>query len=416
MSNNISLKDLLEPDEAVVSMFELDKNSKPMLLEELTISYECLASIGNSFELESMLSEFIITFARRTGAMSAMYYKEVDDKEPLIHIGRKIFFKFEEGISEKQLHFINDENEQILFLALKKGFLVFIYKNKYTSIEKLSQMLEKFKDKLNLSISACDGVQNLEKLNEELEDRVQESVRLIRENEKMLLSQSKQAIMGEMIEMIAHQWRQPITSIGMIVNNLFLDIAIDEIDMDEMVKELEKINYQVKHLSGTIDDFRDFFKESKEKNNISIKEVMAATMIIIEKQLSNHNISIKCMNNTEDILVNTYKNELIQVVLNILANSKDAYNELESENKIIEVESNKLDNNIILTIRDNAGGIPEKIIDRIFEPYFSTKNEKNGTGLGLYMSMIIVKEHIGGNIEVKNTNNGVEFKITIPIK
>ena len=143
---------------------------------------------------------------------------------------------------------------------------------------------------------------------------------------------------------------------------------------------------------------------------------MAATMIIIEKQLSSHNIEIRCINNTDDISINTYKNELIQVVLNILANSKDAYNDKELDEKIIEVESKQVGEDVVLYIRDNAGGIPENIIGRIFEPYFSTKNEKNGTGLGLYMSMIIVKEHIGGKIEVKNTDNGAEFKITIPIK
>ncbi|QFR50440.1 HAMP domain-containing histidine kinase [Sulfurimonas lithotrophica] len=400
-------------------MLKQDKSIKSstdsVRLEELSISYECLASIGNSFELESMMSEFIITFARKTNSISALYYKHDNDDKPLIHIGKKISFNIQKSMLNLEKAFTSiQENKQILVLSLKTGYLVFIYEN--SPIKKISSMLENFKVKLNLSISACEGVHNLEKLNEELEDRVEESVRLIRENEKMLLAQSKQAIMGEMIEMIAHQWRQPITSIGMIVNNLFLDIAIDEIDMDEMVKDLEKISYQVKHLSGTIDDFRDFFKESKEKNSMTIKEVMAATMIIIEKQLSSHNIEIRCINNTDDISINTYKNELIQVVLNILANSKDAYNDKELDEKIIEVESKQVGEDVVLYIRDNAGGIPENIIGRIFEPYFSTKNEKNGTGLGLYMSMIIVKEHIGGKIEVKNTDNGAEFKITIPIK
>jgi len=387
-----------------------------MLFQQLTLSYECLASIGNSLEIESMISEVLITFSRKTGAVSGSYYSQMETKEPLIHIGKKIDFDISDyPIQRTDYEVFLVENKQVVILLLKHGYLLLIYKNKEKTVDKLAAILGNFQYKINLSISACEGVTELETLNEKLEERVSESVKKIRENEKLLISQSKQAVMGEMIEMIAHQWRQPITSIGMISNNILFDIVLDELDKDTLKDELDKINKQVMFLSNTIDDFRDFFKESKEKQEVKVDDVIQGAMSIIDKQLEKHSIEIEVQNSVKDFSFFTFKNELIQVLLNILGNAKDAFEENEIENRKVTIVCKREKNSLLFCIEDNAGGVSDTIIDKIFEPYFSTKKKKNGTGLGLYMSMIIVTEHLDGKISVENKNDGAIFNVSIPL-
>ena len=387
-----------------------------MLFQQLTLSYECLASIGNSLEIESMISEVLITFSRKTGAVSGSYYPHMQEKEPLVHIGKKIDFNIHDyKIQRTDYEVFLVENKQVVILLLKHGYLLLIYKNKEETVHKLAAILGNFQYKINLSISACEGVTELETLNGRLEDRVFESVKKIRENEKLLISQSKQAVMGEMIEMIAHQWRQPITSIGMISNNILFDIVLDELDQDTLKDELDKINKQVMFLSNTIDDFRDFFKESKEKQEVRVSDIIHGTMSIIDKQLEKHSIEVEILNSVEDLSFFTFKNELIQVLLNILGNAKDAFEEKQVEQRKIKILCEKQRDNLLFCIEDNAGGIDDSIMNKIFEPYFSTKKKKNGTGLGLYMSMIIVTEHLGGEILVENKNDGVIFRVSIPL-
>jgi len=388
-----------------------------MLLQQLTISYECLSSIGNSIELESMMSEIVITFSRKTGAVTGSYYHHRNDAEPLIRIGKTIAFNLSDyNLSTQEYYLFTKDDKQIVVLPLKHGYLKFIYKDKEESIQKLASMFANFKQKINLSIAACNGVKQLEELNDDLEDRVEKSVKQIRENEKMLISQSKQVVMGEMIEMIAHQWRQPITSIGMIANNVLFDMALGEIKETELKISIDKINTQVMHLSKTIDDFRDFFKESKTEQITSFLEILEGTMSIIDKQLQGHNIEIIVLNKSLNTSFYTYKNELIQVFLNILGNAKDAFDDKHLKNKQITIAAVSKGKNLHVTIQDTAGGIETEIMQKVFEPYFSTKMKKNGTGLGLYMSKIIVEEHLHGTLTVTNTTDGAMFEITIPLK
>ena len=367
--------------------------------------------------MESMISEVLITFSRKTGAVSGSYYSQIEDGKPLLHIGKRIEFDINNyTIIRKDYEVFHIENKQILILLLKHGYLLLIYKNKEKTVDKIAAILGNLQYKINLSISACEGVTEIETLNEKLEERVLESVKKIRENEKLLISQSKQAVMGEMIEMIAHQWRQPITSIGMISNNILFDVVLDELDMSTLKNELDKINKQVMFLSNTIDDFRDFFKESKEKQEVKVIDVIEGTMSIIDKQLDKHSIEVEVQNSVEGLSFFTFKNELIQVLLNILGNAKDAFEEKRIEKRKINIVCEKQGDNLLLYIIDNAGGISDTIIDKIFEPYFSTKKKKNGTGLGLYMSMIIVTEHLGGKILVENKNDGAIFSVSIPLE
>jgi len=234
----------------------------------------------------------------------------------------------------------------------------------------------------------------------------------IKAKEKQLLQQSKLAQMGEMISMIAHQWRQPLSAISSTVNSMILKSAMGEYDESYFRKKLGNISEYTQHLSNTIDDFRNFFKQNKEKKSVTIEELVEDSLKIIENSLNSFDIKvIKQYNLNRNI--DTYPNELRQVILNLLKNSEDIFKESNMVNKTITIKTYLEDKDHILKISDNAGGIPEDIIEKIFDPYFSTKIEKDGTGLGLYMSKVIVEDHCGGQIVVSNENGGASFKVII---
>ncbi len=235
----------------------------------------------------------------------------------------------------------------------------------------------------------------------------------IKEKDKQLLQQSKLAQMGEMISMIAHQWRQPLSAISATTNNLSLKLMINDIDKENFLEELSLISGYTQHLSKTIDDFRKFFKETKEKERVMLKELVTETLQIALVSLKNKNINLITEYNCDKPIL-TYTSEVKQVLLNFIKNAEDVLLEREIKNPKITIITKNDDTSHILVIKDNAGGIPEKIIDKIYEPYFSTKLEKDGTGLGLYMSKKIIEEHCSGKIETKNDKEGAVFTITLP--
>ncbi|WP_345992834.1 HAMP domain-containing sensor histidine kinase [Sulfurimonas sp. HSL-1716] len=386
-----------------------------MSIKQLNMAYDCLNSIGNTLDLDTMVSEIIITFTRKTNALSGSFYKRFEDKKPSVHLGKDIMVRFSKSKMLNKKYIVEElDDTKAVILPLKHSYFIFSYDKKRKDIETIASVFGNFQNKINIAVSACNGVQKLEEFNEDLEKKIQEAVQKIRQHEQMLILKSKQAIMGEMIEMIAHQWRQPITAIGMIANNIELDLVLNELNTDELMIELQNINKQVEYLSHTIDDFRDFFKESKMKESFSINELIEKTVSLVEKQLKKKEISIK-ISGTCDISIYTFKNELIQVLLNIISNSKDAFEDKKTDKPSITIKCEKNNESIKIKLKDNAGGINDDILQRIFEPYFSTKKEKNGSGLGLYMSKIIVDEHLNGDIFVKNIKNGCEFTIQLPI-
>ena len=252
----------------------------------------------------------------------------------------------------------------------------------------------------------------IEELNNVLEDKVKEEVEKNRLKDKLMFQQSRLAQMGEMISMIAHQWRQPLNNLSMLNQSIVLKYKIKKLD-DEMM-EYFKLNSkkQITQMSQTIDDFRDFFKPEKEKIKFSINDLIDDTIDIIKPFIDKNNINLTSHCNN-DIVTIGYQNELGQVIINIINNAKDALLDKEIQEKNITIECTQIDENILIKISDNAGGIPENIIDNIFDPYFSTKEEKNGTGLGLYMSKVIVEEHMDGELNIKNISNGACFEIIL---
>ncbi len=249
----------------------------------------------------------------------------------------------------------------------------------------------------------------LQFINKNLEKIVIEEVEKNRKKDRLLFTHSRHAQMGEMIAMIAHQWRQPLNSISAAINLIKLRSQMGKLDHDTVINISDKIQVYIKYLSNTIDDFREFFRPQREKRLSDFHIIYEKAFILIGSSLEKKGISIDFT--AEDIKqFFSYENEIVQVVINILKNASDAFSEKNIKNPTIKV--NAYDTTLL--IQDNAGGIPENIIDKIFDPYFSTKDNKNGTGLGLYMSKIIIEEHCKGSISVENKNNGAVFTITLP--
>jgi signal transduction histidine kinase len=238
----------------------------------------------------------------------------------------------------------------------------------------------------------------------------------ILDKEEMLISQSRQAAMGEMISMIAHQWRQPITVIAMGANNLLINVELENSEPKIITSTANKILEQTIHLSKTIDDFRNFFSPNKQKELVLVNDILEENFEVIGKSLENNNIALKKeYNSTTPIFI--YSRELMQVFINILKNAKEAMVENKIKNPTITVITKEDENNVYISICNNGTTIPNGIMLKIFDPYFTTKDEKNGTGLGLYMSRTIIVKHLHGSISANNQKDGgVCFSIKLPKK
>lgn len=245
-----------------------------------------------------------------------------------------------------------------------------------------------------------------------LEEQVELEVEKNRKKDQTLLQQSRLAQMGEMISMIAHQWRQPLSAISATSATLELKAKIGQLDNDEIVKKAHDISNFSQHLSHTIDDFRNFFKPNKEKKYTTYDDLIASVLNIIEVSILNQNIQLVQELHCHKSFL-TYSNELRQVILNLIKNAEDILIEKSIQEPFIKIETFEENGDYILEISDNGGGIPPEISEKVFDPYFSTKTEKNGTGLGLYMSKIIIEEHCAGKLSIYNNKYGAVFKITL---
>ncbi|WP_421715999.1 ABC transporter substrate-binding protein [Arcobacter arenosus] len=245
----------------------------------------------------------------------------------------------------------------------------------------------------------------------------------LKQKDKLLSQQSKMAAMGEMIENIAHQWRQPLSLVSSIATGIIVKKELGVTDFDDEKKDLEKINNTAQHLSQTIEDFRNFFKTDKEKKEFSVLKSIEKNLMLIEGILKSNNIQM-IFEQKDDCKIKSYENEFTQALLNIFYNSKDALKDKTQEEKLIFVNVKSDKENIIVTVLDNGGGIKNSIVEKIFDPYFTTKHQAQGTGIGLYMTHQIIEKHMGGKIIVENEkfeyNNtkykGAKFSIYLPLK
>jgi signal transduction histidine kinase len=255
--------------------------------------------------------------------------------------------------------------------------------------------------------------EELRELTHTLEERVAQKTEENARKDRLIIHQARLAELGEMIGNIAHQWRPPLTRLSLILQNLKALNAKAKLTPDKLTEMLTKANEQLFFMSDTIDNFKDFYKPSGEQVTFNAREAYDKVIDIIGYDLAHKNITVTCESTT---LLPLYgnPNELSQVLLNLIGNARDALIERDIEDATITLTASRQDHQAIITVTDNAGGIAPEHMDKIFEPYFSTKAEK-GTGIGLYMVRTIIQEKFGGTIKVVNTSKGARFVLVLRI-
>jgi signal transduction histidine kinase len=255
----------------------------------------------------------------------------------------------------------------------------------------------------------------LKSLNRLLEERVNTSVSELRLKDKVMLAQGRQAAMGEMINNIAHQWRQPLNNLGLIIQNLESEYNLGTLTSADMTDDINKSMKTILFMSQTINDFSNFFSIDKTRTTFSVIKGVKRVIAMMEASLSKQGIVVQ-LEMTDDITIEGYFNEYNQVVLNLLNNAKDILIERSVSTPLINISISRVDDHAVVKIRDNAGGIPDGIIEQIFDPYFTTKGPDKGSGVGLYMSKMIIEEHFDGSLTAVNVDNGAEFTISTRCK
>lgn len=249
-------------------------------------------------------------------------------------------------------------------------------------------------------------------LNQTLEKRVEEQTKQNIEQERMLIEQSRNAVMGEMIRNIAHQWRQPLSTVGLVVQNIREDFKEGKLSQEELDSEVDTAMRCINHMSQTIDDFRNFFHTDKPAALFNLTDAINHSLKLIKATLKNNIVQVR-LSGDQKLQAFGLASEFSQVVLNLLNNAADALAGKKVPDGKIEIELSSNEHNGMVVIRDNAGGIPEDVQEKIFDPYFTTK--VSGSGIGLYMSKIIIEKHMGGRITCRNVGEGAEFMVSIPL-
>ena len=319
---------------------------------------------------------------------------------------------FIKNINHSLLEILGYEKKDELIDKLATGILIPTSKEKFIKYnEKLFQEISLITKDGNI-IPVIIKIKNLNYQNKDYKMVFILDLSELKEKEKMVIHQSKLSAMGEMISMIAHQWRQPLSTISSMLTRIKLKNDMNKLDKIFLDNMLSDMNKYIQYMSTTIDDFRNFFTIDSKKELLSLNEIVLSASKMLEKTFLSQKIKIE-ITNKELTKINLPKNELIQVVLNILNNAKDAFLEKNISNSIIKISFEEERNQQKIFIEDNAGGISENIISKIFNPYFSTKTKKNGSGLGLYICKNILEKDNLGDIEVSNIENGTIFIITI---
>lgn len=356
---------------------------------------------------------------------------------------------------DMQAVYINERFSQLLFATAAEHFIPIALKNfvknptldLFRSMQKLSSknppvnyifMFDKF-DGTTCYVSATvsgifdaqgniaemvfigNDITQLQENEYTLQDKLQLQAQINLEQQQLMFNQAKMAAMGEMIGNIAHQWRQPLNILGLMIQNLEYTNLSGELDEPYLRNMTEKSMEKIQYMSDTIDDFRNFFEPNKKKGRFDLVEAVHKTVDIIGKTFENHSIRLIFDGFEEGrYVIEGFRNELQQVVLNLLTNAKDALcpdrSNTQANEKWIRISIAQRDQALHLCLEDNGGGIPEAIIERIFEPYYTTKEEGKGTGIGLYMSKMIIEQNMGGKLTVKNHPLGACFCIVFPIE
>ena len=298
----------------------------------------------------------------------------------------------------------------IIILLVVVSFLIVIQyisnKNK-----KMITIENKKLEKANEKISFLN--EELNNINKTLEDKIKNAVDENTKQQAILLHQNRLAQLGEMVSMIAHQWRQPLSALSIWISNIGFIARDEKIDRDEILKIEAKIKDIIIHLSSTIDEFKNYYNTNSKKVDFYLKASIEQSLNVVDNYL----ISKKVVMNvdiSEDIKLHTFDNLLRQVIVALVTNATDAM--VNEKNKKIFIVTNIDDENIEILVKDCGPGIPENLSEKIFEPYFTTKSDLNGTGLGLYMSKMIIEKSFGGTLTFETSNKGTCFSVKFPIK
>ena len=252
----------------------------------------------------------------------------------------------------------------------------------------------------------------LEQMNHTLERRIAEEVAKSREKDRLMMQQARFAAMGEMIGNIAHQWRQPLNVLGIVIQQMQMELEKGQLSAEVMELRVAKGLELLLYLSRTIDDFRNFFRPDIEPRPFSLAKAVAKTVEFFEPNCAEHGIKVT-VEGKSSLMYTGHVNEFCQALLNILNNARDALLENQFEHPGIVISLHDDGKRSVVTVRDNGGGIAPEVIDKIFDPYFTTKEEGKGTGVGLYMTKTIIERHMQGNICVRNLPDGAEFRLII---
>ena len=374
--------------------------------------------IQNNLNLKKLFNSDIQSLNFYDENNTAIFAKKIMMDDNFIVIARSATNIF---LKEQSNEYIKIISLYIVLIAILIAIFVLIFtKLAISPIELLTK-----KAKLVSNIDCNNTIKfNDFKTNDEIEELAQSlelmvenlkcSQNNIRTKDQLLEQQSKLAAMGEMVGAIAHQWRQPLNALAVQVQFIeddFEDGIVNKKYLDDYKKENMKL---INFMSNTIDDFRNFFRIDKVKTKFSIYKKTNETVNILKGQLNSHDIEIFINEDSFDVL--GYSSEFQQVILNIINNAKDELIEKKIANPKITIHINSSNEKGTITISDNAGGIKEDILDRVFEPYFTTKEQGKGTGIGLYMSKMIIDEHMDGKLSVANINDGAQFKIILNTK
>jgi len=401
------------------SDIKIKKTDKFLTEEKMSpkgLLFETIAPIHNNKKngyivLQSYIKPFF--------GSSNFYNLLLIDKEGKIYYSnflnyKSVFDIFTYTLADRIRHAKNRfvTNDIYVITLNKKYKLVFIQNKKLINkTNSISQKLAMVMVLISIFLAIPLGVffsKPLYNFYKELDKKVNEEIRKTKEKDQILMHQSKLAALGEMLGNIAHQWRHPLTRLSLLIQNLEMAYKNKKLDDEFFEKFKNRASSQIEYMSQTIDDFTNFFKKDSKKEEFLPSEIIKKAIQLMESRIKQNSVEINVLIK-KDNSIKGFKSEFSQVVLNILNNAIDVLKERNIENKKIWIY---IDDDII-KIEDNAGGIPEEIKDKIFEPYFTTKFQSQGTGIGLYMSRVIITQHFNGELYAYNSSKGAVFVIKI---
>jgi len=327
----------------------------------------------------------------------------------------------------EQQSFCQEQSKEVNRSVQRTYELTFVTKNKHelhtivnaTTIDLPESCVRTFafitdiSEQKKLEQRLLEHKQNIDLLNNDLTERVNVEVQANRDKDHIMYQQARLASMGEMIANIAHQWRQPLNIIALIIQEFYILSELGTLDREKVEKEYTRANDVLQYMSNTIDDFRTFFQHNGKSEQFNVQSAVDSVMSLVSKSMENNNIEVELVFEDEG-LVFGHKNEFVQTLINLLNNAREAIVTYREEGGHISVHSYLQDNAVHVLVNDNGGGITEEALAQVFEPYFTTKHQTQGTGLGLYMSYQIIVNNMAGSMIVESKNGESCFHITLP--